>query len=73
MADQFVHPDGSGRWLASAELGSERRSSHTTQGDAMAAARDRCAATGGGTIILLGEDGKTQATETVPAGLGVLG
>ena len=55
------------------ELGSQRRSSHTTQSDAIAAARDRCAATGGGTVILLGDDGKPRSTETVPAGHVVLG
>lgn len=73
MADQFVHPDGSGRWLASGELGSQRRSSHTTQSDAIATARDRCAASGGGKVILLGDDGKPRATQTVAAGPAALG
>lgn len=72
MADRFVQPDGSGRWVATAELGSERRSTHTTQSDAIAAARDLCAASGGGRVIVVGEDGKIRATDTVPAGQVVL-
>jgi len=68
MADQFVYPDGSGRWIATDDASSDRRSTHTTQADAIAAARDRCAATGGGELVIHAEDGKIRAKNTVAPG-----
>lgn len=65
MADHSVHRDGSGRWVVTSAA-TDRRSTHTTQADAIAAGRDRCAATGGGELSIHGEDGQIRAKHTVP-------
>ena len=65
--DRIVYRRADGKWVNKRGDSSRASSVHTTQGEAVRAARDILRNRGGGRLAVQGKDGRIRGGETVPA------